>query len=281
MRRSLIAGVVLAVVLAACGSGSAGKAATKPSESSKVSTVALVTGAADAAASARTAKISGQMSLAFGGKQVDVPIDGAIDFVHQAADLRVDMSKLVGAAGASAAGISGAVDIRMVDGTMYMNMGSMLGSRADSVLHGKDWVSIDISQMATQGGTQNPADMLQSLRGAGSVREVGTEDIDGTPTTHYHAEIDLQKAIEKVPAQYRDLAEKGMKMLGGSFPIDVWIDHDGLPRRFQMDIEVPGGKGSVSERIDFTDYGAPVTIEAPPADQVQSMGDFQRVASGV
>jgi hypothetical protein len=135
--------------------------------------------------------------------------------------------------------------------------------------------------MGGQGGTQNPADMLQSLRGAGSVREVGTQDIDGTPTTHYHAEIDLQKAIDKVPAQYKDVAEKGMKLLGSSFPVDVWIDHDGLPRRFAIDIEMPGSGGSVTESIDYSDFGAPVNIEAPPADQVQTMSDFQRVAAGV
>jgi hypothetical protein len=123
--------------------------------------------------------------------------------------------------------------------------------------------------------------MLQSLRGAGSVREVGEEDIDGTPTTHYHAEIDLQKAIEKVPAKYRAIASEGMKMLGNSFPVDVWIDHDGLPRRFAIDIEIPGGQGSVKESIDYSDFGAPVTVEAPPAAQVQSMADFQRVAGGV
>ena len=79
----------------------------------------------------------------------------------------------------------------------------------------------------------------------------------------------------------RDLAEQGMKAFGGSFPVDVWIDHDGLPRRFSIDIEIPGGKGSVKERIDFTDYGTPVSIEAPPAGQVQSMADFEHTANGV
>jgi hypothetical protein len=122
--------------------------------------------------------------------------------------------------------------------------------------------------------------MLQALRGAGDVRLVGHDDIDGTQTDHYHAEVDLQKAIAKVPEQYRDAAARGMKLLGTTFPIDVWIDRDGLPRRFAVDIELPG-TGSVKESIDYTDFGADVSVEAPPADQVQSMDDFQRVASGV
>jgi hypothetical protein len=279
MRRSFVAGIVLVVALAACGSGSNTKSSGV--KTSKVSTLALVTGAADAAAQAKTAKLSGSMTIAIVGKQITVPIQGAIDFENQAADLKIDMSKLAGLAGNSGA-LSGEMEMRLVDGSMYMNMGALLGPRADSVLHGKDWVSVDLSQMGASGRTQNPADMLQALRGAGNVREVGAEDIDGTPTTHYHAEIDVQKAIDKVPEQYRATAQRGLKMLGGggSFPVDVWIDHDGLPRRFAVDIEV-AGQASVKESIDYSDYGTDVTVEAPPADQVQSMNDFQHVASGV
>jgi len=83
-----------------------------------------------------------------------------------------------------------------------------------------------------------------------------------------------------VPEKFRATAAAGMKVLGTSFPVDVWIDGDGLPRRFEIDIEIPG-KGSVKESIDYTDFGADVSIDAPPADQVQSMADFQRAASGV
>jgi hypothetical protein len=270
MRRALIAAVVLVVALGACGSGTNGKAS-----GSRISTAALVTGAADAAAEARTAKVSGEMSVAVGSRQMTLPIEGAIDFEQQDVEMRVDMSKM------GTPGLEGSMEIRMVDGVMYMNMGSLLGSRAGSVLGGKDWVSIDLKDLgAGQSSTQNPADMLQSLRGAGDVREVGTDDIDGTATTKYHAEISLQKAIDKMPAKYRDLAEQGMKALGGSFPVDVWIDHDGLPRRFEISIDV-SGTGSVKERIDFSDYGADVSIEAPPADQVQSMADFEHTANGV
>jgi len=272
MRRSFVAGILVVLTLAACGSGSTGKATG--SGSSKVSTVALVAGAADAAAAARTAKLSGSMTIAISGRQVDVPIDGAIDFERQAASLRVDMSKL------GQGVMSGAMEIRIVDGSMYMNMGALLGARADALLGGKDWIGVDMSGLGADSGTQNPADMLQSLRGAGDVREVGHATIDGTETTQYHADIDVAKAMEKVPEKYRASAAAGMKVLGTTFPIDVWIDGDGLPRRFEIDIEIPG-KGSVKESIDYTDFGADVSIDAPPADQVQSMADFQRAASGV
>lgn len=270
MRRLVVAGLALALVAGACGSAGSSKASTEP----KVSTARLVSSAADAAAAAKTARISGEMDIAVAGRNITAPISGAIDFQNQAADLKVDLSGMAGGL------MSGAMEIRMVDGSMYMNMGALLGPRASSLLHGRDWIGIDLKAMGAQaGGTQNPADMLQSLRGAGDVELVGHSRIDGVEVDHYRADIDLQKAIAKLPEKYRAQAEQGMKMFGGSFPADVWIDHDGLPRRFAVDIDL-GSKGSLKEQVDYTDYGAPVTVVAPPADQVQSMDDFTRASSG-
>lgn len=271
MRRLVVAGLALALVAGACGSATSSKA-TKSEP--KVATARLVSAAADAAAAAKTAKISGSMDIAVAGQNLTAPISGVIDFENQAAELEVDLSGIGGGV------MSGAMEIRMVDGVMYMNMGAMLGARASSLLGGKDWIAVDTKAMgAESSGTQNPADMLQSLRGAGDVEYVGHGRIDGVEVDHYRAEIDLQKAIAKLPEKYRAQSEQGMKLLGNGFPVDVWIDGDGLPRRFALDLDL-GGKGSVKEQVDYTDYGAPVTVVAPPADQVQSMDDFTRASGG-
>ncbi|MGZ4677071.1 MAG: hypothetical protein ACXVLO_08320 [Acidimicrobiia bacterium] len=269
MRRSVVAAVGLALVVAlgACGDSTADRATT-----SKVSTIRLVSQAADAAAEARTARMSGQMDVSIAGSEQSMPIRGAVDFTSNSASIVVDVSKLGGGV------LSGSMEMRVVDGTMYMNMGALFGARADALLHGKDWVSVDLASMGAQGGGQNPADMLQSLRGAGSVREVGEDEIDGVSTRHFRADIDVEKAIAKVPAKYRDLAEQGMKALGRSYPVDVWIDGQGRPRRFAVDITV-AGKARVEEAIDYSDFGADVSISPPPADQVMSLDEFQRLAS--
>jgi len=47
---------------------------------------------------------------------------------------------------------------------------------------------------------------------------------------------------------------------------DMWLDDEGRPRRIQADL---GAQGSM--QTDMTDYGSDVSIEAPPADQVQAM----------
>lgn len=49
------------------------------------------------------------------------------------------------------------------------------------------------------------------------------------------------------------------------FEFVLWLDQDHLIRR--MDVTVMGARGSVT----MTDWGEPVTIEAPPADEVEPL----------
>lgn len=269
MRRLVVAGVSLALVASACGSGTAKSAG---GDAAKISTVRIVSSAADAATSERSAHISGEVGIGIGGKNATVPIEGEVDFADNAVEMRMSLAGLTGGQQ------SGDVEIRMVDGVMYMNLGSILGSRAGAVLNGKPWVSVAIGQNAAQGGTQNPADILSSLRGAGEVQLVGHGTVNGVDADHYRADIDLARAMEKLPAAQRDQARAGLETLGSSFPMDVWIDRQGLPVRIAVDLTAKLGM-HVSEHLDFSDWGAPVTVEAPPADQVQPMADAQGAAS--
>lgn len=157
----------------------------------------------------------------------------------------------------------------------------------------KPWVKIDGSEMSAEefatasGGQGDPSEMLQSLRGAGSVTEVGTEVIDGVDTTHYRAEIDLAAALENVPEDQRAEAEATMSQLEEmgmtSVPTDVWIDGDGLPRRMIMAFEIDpsqmgipssdGGSTPITMEMvfNFSAFGEPVEISIPPASQVGEM----------
>jgi hypothetical protein len=153
----------------------------------------------------------------------------------------------------------------------------VLGGRRPAALAGKDWVAIDTKDLGVSSDqltNQNPADVLESLRGAGDVQKLGTEEIDGVETTHFRAQIDTSKALDKLSTAQRDQAGAFLKQMGSSYPMDVWIDGDGLPRRFALDLTIKGS-GSVSMRRDFSDYGAPVDVSAPPADSTISMQDLQ------
>jgi hypothetical protein len=144
---------------------------------------------------------------------------------------------------------------------------------------GKDWMKldldaaarsqgIDLSALTGAGGSQDPSQVLEYLKGAGTSTKVGDETINGVPTTHYHAVIDLKKAASKGGADAEKAVEQLQKVAGvSSLPLDVWIDKDHLVRRESMkyDMTVQGQRSSMSMTVDMTKYGVDVTAK-PPAD---------------
>ncbi len=115
-------------------------------------------------------------------------------------------------------------------------------------------------------GDANPGGTLDALRGAGDVEKVGTDTLRGVETTHYRATIDPQKALDKTPADLRDKVQQGLDQLGGSIPVDVWIDGDGQTRKITMDIDAK--TGTVATTMEYYDFGTEVDVSAPPADDV-------------
>ena len=91
-----------------------------------------------------------------------------------------------------------------------------------------------------------------------SVSKIGSDDIDGTPTTHYVLVADTAALGDQLGKEAADLPD--------SLTFDMWLDEEGRPRRIQADL---GETGSM--QTDMTDYGSEVSIEAPPADRVQAM----------
>lgn len=136
--------------------------------------------------------------------------------------------------------------------------------------------------------TAEPEAILALLAAAtGDVETVGGEDVRGEPATHLRARIDLATAREQSPEDHRamidDLAGEGDAQVD-EVPVDVWVGEDGLIRRFAVEIErdvpvstdSPGGPplpsdaagGVRSLAYEAFDYGEPVEIETPAADDV-------------
>ncbi len=184
---------------------------------------------------------------------------------------------------------------------MYMKSAMMSGFLGGNP--SKPWVKIDMTDMGEQyggvgsfgGGSNNPEDMLATLQGVtDDLREVGTETIDGVETTHYAGTLDLQKAMEQVPESERAELEQSygalQAQLGGfTLPFDVWVDGDGLVRRVEFTFDfsnlgaglapsgtpIPGMQDfKMVMTMDLYDYGVPVDIQIPPADQVSDIGDM-------
>lgn len=161
-------------------------------------------------------------------------------------------------------------------------------SHLAAIVPGKSWVALPSTGSSLVPGSSNPAAMFQILRGQGDlVTPLGTSEVNGVVANGYHvviSEAAIQKRLTQVnlPAGKAKVAW-GLFGVGGiTLNIDVDVS-SGMMRRTVVNLTttVSGHtiKGSAIE--DTSNFGTPVTISAPPADQVASLHDFMQGASGL
>ncbi len=235
--------------------------------------------AADTTAAAGSAEFGLAGTITVNGQTIPLNGNGAIDMRNHA--MRMDVSMPL-------PGMGSLQMQELLSGTtFYIHMPDQLASRMPG---GKSWMKLDLQALSKSSGVDfkqlmqanqgNPADMLQALKGAGSSQVVGHEDVNGDPTMHYHATIDLTKALDRIPdKQIADslrqmFAARGM----GSLPIDVWIDRSGRVRREAINFTT--GTMSMQMTISFTRFGVTVDTTPPPADQVLDAGALLNSVSG-
>ncbi|MBS2965476.1 LppX_LprAFG lipoprotein [Actinocrinis puniceicyclus] len=166
----------------------------------------------------------------------------------------------------------------LVGNTIYMKM-----PQFSAMLGGKPWAKIDLSSMGALGSSLqsllssakniDPAQQLQPLLASGDLHKVGTETVDGVQAVHYAGTVDPATALDGsaaatnlTPAQIAQLKSL-MKSSGVTTEtIDVWVSSDGLPVRETVSANTSAGATKVD--MHLSDWGKPVSISAPPADQV-------------
>jgi len=183
----------------------------------------------------------------------------------------------------SVGGKSMKIDQIIVDRVIYMS--SDLFSQLPG---GKKWIKVDLkSELAKQGvdldslgggTTQDPAAALEYLKGAGPSKELGTETVNGTKTTHYHVDADLSKVVGKSADEDNKKAIEKLIATTGTktLPIDVWVDGRHLVRREKISYSgsEQGQKATFEFTMDFTKYGVDVDAKAPPADEVADFSEL-------
>jgi hypothetical protein len=250
---ALVAGVV---VVASDGNDGGGDA------------VALLSAAPDAAHDAGTARTVITVTVEGGGMNLTMEGEGAVDFASGAQELSMSMM-----------GID--LEMRFVDQVVYLRMPDV--ARPPSV--DTEWIAFSAEAAGGQVGAganpmasmQNGAAMLDALRGISrDVDELGAEEINGQDATGYRVTIDMAKAIEQLPEDRRAEARASLDQMAAmgmdEWPMDVWLNDDGLPVRMSMDMGLPAGDigegASMRVQIDFLDFGADLAVEAPPTAEV-------------
>jgi hypothetical protein len=123
---------------------------------------------------------------------------------------------------------------------------------------------------------RNPNSLLDFLTGASSdVRDAGSEDVRGRPTTHYEGTLDLQKVVDEAPPDKRAELQDWLNFIAEDeatkVPFGLWVDNDGVARRLRIDEQ-----GGASMTIEYYDFGVPVEITPPPASEIISDEEFAK-----
>lgn len=152
---------------------------------------------------------------------------------------------------------------------------------------GKPWLKIDAttnSELATalagmseqMSENTDPRATLEQFEKAGTITDTKEETLDGKKTTHYSITVDVQKLAdsqtdETMKQAMQQAITQGLK----DFPVEVWIDEDDLPVRLKMEMPTPdpstGQTMQVGVQVDYSKWGEPVDIAAPPAEQIAEM----------
>jgi hypothetical protein len=176
----------------------------------------------------------------------------------------------------------GGMEMVLVDGSFYMKLPSSLSGTMGG---GKPWVKIDLNgndaisqslgSSADMAQQADPTQMIDKIKDAGTITGTSQDTVDGQPATHYSITVDVQKMAATSGAS--DESVKALQQMGiSSMPFDIWVNSDNLPVKIvtKMAFSNPanGQAAQMTMTVNYTDWGAPVNISAPPADQVGSMG---------
>lgn len=273
-RRVIVCVVSAALFVGACGGGESGTRveAEKPIDAVLASSARM--------AEEKSSKVSFLMTFSAVGEEPFVMTgEGAFDFTTANGSLTMNMPEIEGRK-------LGQMEAVVVDGVIYQKFPPELAAN----MGGKPWIRNDlnerlganVSQIA-QSQSSNPAQMAALTLGAERVEEVGTEDVRGTSTTHYKVTVNLKKAAAAAEGELKKVVDKAVEMYKTeTIPFEVWLDDDGLARRMKFfvdfsqmnlpeDTAAQMPEGSMDITMETYDFGTPVSVTAPPADQVTDM----------
>jgi hypothetical protein len=259
-RLHAVAAVAVLLLLAGCGGDDSGEEAGE-----------AIRASVDQTLGSGSSRVALNINFSSGGTTSTVTGEGSVDMANKRGALTINLGTLGASFGAST--VETVIDGQQI----YVKLppGVLPG--------GTPWFKLDLAAAGRQGGINlgslsqlqqqaDPTQILAYLKGAtDDAREVGEEDVRGESTTHYRSEIDLRRAADSLPAESRPAIEEAIATLGTStFPLDAWIDDGGRLRRMEFSVDPdgtgPSAPGSV--QMELFDFGVPVNVQPPPANQV-------------
>lgn len=237
--------------------------------------------AAAAAATTRTgsARVEVTSVSSSSGSEFRVTGTGVVDFGS-----RRSSSTVTG--GPANAAITTVTD----DGVVYVK--ATPGTSLAAFAKGKQWVGLELEGFGTDLtgiGVAPQGDPLESLRAMArdglieEVRDEGPDEVRGVRTTRYAGTVRPDRLKELVSGMLGSLA--GAAASGAvklEAQLTVWVSDDGLIRRFSTSASVAFQSLTMTSTTtaELFDFGRPVDIDVPPADQVRRGATLQELLEG-
>lgn len=249
------------------------------------------------AASAEKTLAAGSSGVSFSivGEGADastgLQAEGRYDYEKEQGTLSLDLSALglVAQGPVDPNALPSKVEIVLTPKIFYMKIPEEALALAD---YPKPWVKIDLEAQAAEAGVtatgleqlggNDPTATLTLLGGAVDMEKVGEDKVQGVATTRYKGGIDPEKAVAEAPEDKRDELRATVESLGGldRLPVEVWVDGEGRVRRILSTAEAgTGAKAAVT--VEYFDFGVPVEVQIPPADQVADIKELREQSDRV
>lgn len=154
----------------------------------------------------------------------------------------------------------GTMEMRMVDGVMYMEIPEM------------GWISMDLAEaaqsMGLDMGSFDPSAQIEAFDEALVSLEASgePEELDGVQAQPYTLVLDAQTLTDLEGFE----GLEGSDDLPEQLEVEMWIGPDDLPRRMVMDVE------GDAMTMNMSNWGADVNVEAPPAEEVTDFGEMMQ-----
>lgn len=188
------------------------------------------------------------LSMTTGAGGMDITAEGQVDYSTEPPSMAMEMTNPMGG--------DQKLEIRLVDGKFYMNMGQL--SQGKYYELSPDDPNNPLGEMSGLTESMDPVRSFEQFAsGLETVTFVGTEDVDGEELDHYVLTLDTTKV---------DSLKDAGAQLPETLDYDLWVDDQDRMRQVQIDL---GSTASVDMKI--FDWDEPVDIEAPSEDEIAPM----------
>lgn len=239
-------------------------------EGSEEAAAALADAVATSAADGARTAFSTTAATAGGGEGV------VGEGVVEGGDLQATMT--VRGAVAEAYGVADAeVEVRIVDGTVYLRFPVLLADLGADVA----WVSADegdvepnVAGLVDRARLADPAQVLAMLEAAGAVADLGEEFVDGEPTTHYLATVELGAALA-AGGFAPDLFALTEADADRAIEVHAYVGETGHVRRVEARMDDDGAEPElVVDVLEVVDDGDGTAVTPPPAEDTVTLEEL-------